>query len=67
MELLTNNINLQDTIFLILFGFMPFLSICTGFIVVFNLKHIDNRTALICLVMSIFMIIPAITILTTLI
>ena len=62
MDLLTNN-----TIFLILLGFMPFLSMCMAFLVVFNLKHIDSRTALISIVMSILLVIPAITILTTLI
>ena len=62
MELLSNN-----TIFLILLGFMPLMAFCMAFLVVFNLKHIDSKTALICLVMSIFMVIPAITILTTLI
>ena len=62
MDLLTNN-----TIFLILLGFMPFLSMCMAFLVVFNLKNIDSRTALISIVMSILLVIPAITILTTLI
>ena len=62
MDLLTNN-----TIFLILLGFMPFLSMCMAFLVVFNIKQIDSRTALISIVMSILLVIPAITILTTLI
>ena len=62
MELLTNN-----TIFLILLGFMPFLSMCMTFLVVFNLKHIDNGTALKCIFLSVLLVIPAITILTTLI
>ena len=62
MELLTNN-----TIFLILLGFMPFLSMCMAFLVVFNLKHIDNGTALKCIFLSVLMVVPVITILTTLI
>ena len=62
MDLLTNN-----TIFLILLGFMPLMAFSMAFLVVFNLKHIDSRTALISIVMSILLVIPAITILTTLI
>jgi hypothetical protein len=62
MELLTNN-----TIFLILLGFMPLMSFSMVLLVVFNLKHIDNRTALKCIFLSVLLVIPAITILTTLI
>ena len=62
MDLLTNN-----TIFLILLGFMPLMAFSMAFLVVFNLKNIDSRTALISIVMSILLVIPAITILTTLI
>ena len=62
MELLNNN-----TIFLILLGFMPLMAFCMAFLVVFNLKHIDNGTALKCIFLSVLLVIPAITILTTLI
>tara|TARA_Y100001973_G_scaffold53893_1_gene79726 strand:+ start:311 stop:499 length:189 start_codon:yes stop_codon:yes gene_type:complete len=62
MDLLTNN-----TIFLILLGFMPLMSLSMAFLVVFNLKHIDNGTALKCIFLSVLLVIPAITILTTLI
>tara|TARA_R110002012_G_scaffold314705_1_gene527678 strand:+ start:334 stop:525 length:192 start_codon:yes stop_codon:yes gene_type:complete len=61
MELLTNN-----TIFLILLGFMPLMAFSMAFIVVFNLKHIDNRTALNCTFLGFLMIVPALTILLTL-
>ena len=62
MDLLTNN-----TIFLILLGFMPLMSLSMAFLVVFNLKHIDNGTTLKCIFLSVLLVIPAITILTTLI
>ena len=62
MELLTNN-----TIFLILLGFMPFMSFSMVLLVVFNLKHIAIKTALKCIFLSVLLVIPAITILTTLI
>ena len=62
MELLTNN-----TIFLILLGFMPLMSFCMAFIVVFNLKHIDSKTALKCIFLSVLLVIPAIKIINTLI
>ena len=61
MELLNNN-----TIFLILLGFMPFLSMCMTFLVIFNLKHIDSKTALNCTFLGFLMIVPALTILLTL-
>tara|TARA_R110002072_G_scaffold6078_1_gene36787 strand:+ start:424 stop:615 length:192 start_codon:yes stop_codon:yes gene_type:complete len=61
MELLSNN-----TIFLILLGFMPLMAFCMAFIVVFNLKHIDSKTALNCTFLGFLMIVPALTILLTL-
>ena len=62
MDLLTNN-----TIFLILLGFMPLMGFSMVLLVVFNLKHIDNGTVLKCIFLSVLLVIPAITILTTLI
>ena len=62
MELLTNN-----TIFLILLGFMPLMAFSMVLLVVFNLKHIAIKTALKCIFLSVLLVIPAITILTTLI
>ena len=61
MELLTNN-----TIFLILLGFMPLMAFSMAFIVVFNLKHIDSKTALNCTFLGFLMILPALTILLSL-
>ena len=62
MDLLTNN-----TIFLILLGFMPLMAFCMVLLVVFNLKHISIKTGLKCIFLSVLLVIPAITILTTLI
>ena len=61
MELLTNN-----TIFLILLGFMPLMAFCMAFIVVFNLNRLDSKTALNCTVFGFLMILPALLILLTL-
>lgn len=62
MELVTSN-----AIFLILLGFMPLLSFSMALVVVFNLKHISIKTALKCIFLSVLLVIPGITILTTLI
>ena len=62
MDLLTNN-----TIFLILLGFMPLMAFSMVLLVVFNLKNIAIKTALKCIFLSVLLVIPAITILTTLI
>jgi len=62
MEILTNN-----TIFLILLGFMPLMAFSMAFLVVFNLKNIDSKTALNCTFLGFLMIVPALTILLTLI
>ena len=62
MELVTSN-----AIFLILLGFMPLMAFSMAFLVVFNLKHIDTGTALKCIFLSVLLVIPAITILITLI
>ena len=62
MELVTSN-----AIFLILLGFMPLMALSMALVVVFNLKHIGIKTALKCIFFSVLLVIPAITILTTLI
>jgi len=62
MDLITSN-----AIFLILLGFMPLMSFSMVLVVVFNIKHISIKTALKCIVLSVLLVIPAITILTTLI
>ena len=62
MELVISN-----AIFLILLGFMPLMALSMALVVAFNLKHIDTGTALKCIVLSVLLVIPAITILTTLI
>ena len=62
MELIT----IHNIVFTILLGFMPLMAFSMAFIVVFNLKHIDNRTALNCAFLGFLMIVPALTILLTL-
>ena len=62
MELIT----IQNIVFMILLGFMPLMSFSLAFIVVFNLKHIDSKTALNCTFLGFLMIVPALTILLTL-
>ena len=59
-------ITIRDIVFTILLGFMPLMAFSMAFIVVFNLKHIDNRTALNCTFLGFLMIVPALTILLTL-
>ena len=62
MELIT----IQNIVLTILLGFMPLMAFSMAFIVVFNLKHIDSKTALNCTFLCFLMIVPALTILLTL-
>ena len=63
MELVT----IQNIVFTILLGVMPLLSLCMVLTIVFNLNRVDNRTALICVVMGLLLVTPALTILISLI
>ena len=58
---------IQNIVLTILLGFMPLLSLCMVLGLVFNLNRVDSRTTLICVVMGLLLVTPAITILTTLI
>ena len=63
MELVT----IQNIVLTILMGIMPLLSLCFALSLVFNLNRVDNRTALICVVMGLLLVTPATTILIALI
>ena len=63
MELAT----IQNIVFTILLGVMPLLSLCMVLTIVFNLNRVDSRTALICVVFSLLLVTPALTILISLI
>lgn len=62
MDIITSN-----AIFLILLGFMPLMALSMALVVAFNIKHISIKTALKCIFLSVLLVIPGITILTTLI
>ena len=63
MELAT----IQNIVFTILLGVIPLLSLCFALCLVFNLNRVDSRTALICVVMGLLLVTPALTILISLI
>ncbi len=63
MELVT----IQNIVLTILMGVMPLLSLCIVLTIVFNLNRVDTRTVLICVVMGLLLVTPALTILTVLI
>ena len=58
---------IQNIIFTILLGVMPLLSLCMVLTIVFNLNRVDSRTTLICVVMGLLLVTPALTILIALI
>jgi len=63
MELAT----IQNIVLTILMGVMPLLSLCFALSLVFNLNRVDSRTSQICVVMGLLLVIPALTILISLI
>ena len=63
MELAT----IQNIVLTILMGIMPLLSLCFALSLVFNLNRVDSRTSQICVVMGLLLVIPALTILISLI
>jgi len=58
---------IQNIVLTILLGFMPLLSLCMVLGLVFNLNRVDSRTNLICVVMGLLLVTPALTILISLI
>ena len=58
---------IQNIVLTILMGVMPLLSLCMVLTIVFNLNKVDSRTALICVVMGLLLVTPALTILISLI
>tara|TARA_Y100000593_G_C4197268_1_gene279947 strand:+ start:200 stop:391 length:192 start_codon:yes stop_codon:yes gene_type:complete len=63
MELVT----MQNIVLTILMGVMPLLSLCFALSLAFNLNRVDSRTSLICVVMGVLLVTPALTILISLI